>query len=244
MDDKTMQVLTVAGVVLLLLMTLFSEKQISLSAEKNKISVSGTAETEAMPDEVVLSFTVLTEGNDAKKVQEQNSHKMNSVIAGLREAGIKDKEIETTGYNLYPWQEWDPSLQKSVEKGYRLQQTISVTTKATERAGELVTLAVQNGVNTVNGISFRLSSEKEQEVREQLVEEASAKAREKAESLARSLGVSVGDVLHVTESGFPSGPWYFDRAMKSGVVLEAAVPEISPEQIKLSLQVNVDFAVE
>src|SRR3989344_9527731 len=162
MNEKTMHGLIVGGVILLVILALFQITERSGSGEgTNKISVIGMAEVEIMPDEVVLSLSVLTEGKDAKDVQERNTQQMNTVIAALKEAGVDDEEIQTTGYNLYPWHEWNPSLQKSVEKGYRVQQTITVTTKETTKAGELVDIAVKSGVNTVNGISFRLSTDRE-----------------------------------------------------------------------------------
>ncbi len=169
---------------------------------------------------------------------------MNTVIAVLKTTGIKEKEIETTQYSLYPWQEWDPTNQKTVNKGYRLQQTISVTTTETAKAGELVELAVKNGINTVDSISFRLSNTKEQQVKEELVAEATAKAREKAKTLAKNLDVSLGDVLFVTESSYNPGPWYYGGAMKATTMEAAVAPSISPQQVKVSLQVNVDFEIE
>lgn len=244
MNDKTIHGLMVGGVILLVVLALFQlgEKN-SYGENIAKISVSGTAETDVLPDEVLLTLTVLTEGSDAKDVQDRNTQQMNTVITALKATGIKDKEIETTGYNLYPWQEWNPALQKSVEKGYRLQQTITVTTKETTKAGELVDIAVKSGVNTVNGISFRLSTDREQEVREELVALASTKAREKAETLAESLKVSLGDVLYATENSFNNGPWYYGSVAKAVVMEATSAPDIAPEQVKVSIQVNVDYEV-
>lgn len=247
MNEKTIHGLIIGGIILIVVLAFFqmAGKETIISGDTTpKISVTGTAEKDTMPDEVVLMLTVLTEGSDAKQVQDKNSQQMNTVIDALKNAGIKDKEIETTQYNLYPWQEWDPTTQKSVNKGYRLQQTISVTTKETAKAGELVDLAVKNGINTVNSISFRLSNTKEQQVKEELVAEATSKAREKAKTLAKNLDVSLGDVLFVTESSYNPGPWYYGGAMKTTAMETAAAPVISPQQVKVSLQVNVDFEIE
>ena len=245
MNEKTTHGLIMGGLALLLLFALFQVSEKGSAGENiPKISVSGMAEMEIMPNQAVLSLTVLTEGSDAKDVQDRNTQQMNTVIAALKEAGVDNKEIETTGYNLYPWHEWNPSLQKSVEKGYRVQQTITVTTKETTKAGELVDIAVKSGVNTVNGISFRLSTDREQEVREELVALASTKAREKAETLAKSLKVSLGDVLYATESSFNNGGWYSGGMAKIMAMEATSAPDIAPEQVKVSIQVNVDFEVD
>ena len=247
MNEKIIHGLIIGGIVLLVVIAFLQigEKQtISSSDNTHKISVTGSAEKDVLPDEVVLSLTVLSEGSDAKQVQEKNSQQMNTAIEALKNAGIKDNEIETTQYSLYPWQEWDQTTQKNLNKGYRLQQTISVTTTETAKAGELLDLAVKNGINTVDSMSFRLSNSKEQQVKEALVAEASAKAKEKAKMLAKSLDVSLGDVLFVTESSYNPGPWYYNGAMKTTAIETAAAPTISPQQVKVSLQVNVDFEIE
>ncbi len=247
MNEKTIHELIIGGIILLVVIAFLQigEKQTIIGGDNNhKISVSGTAEKEVLPDEVVLSLTVLTEGSDAQQVQDKNSQQMNTVIAALKAAGIKDNNIETSQYNLYPWQEWDQTTQKNVNKGYRLQQTIRVITTETAKAGELVDLAVKNGVNTIDSISFQLSSTKEQQVKEVLVAEATGKAKEKAKTLAKHLDVSLGDVLYVTEANYNPGPWYYNGAMKTTAMETAAAPTINPQQVKVSLQVNVDFEIE
>ncbi len=247
MNEKTTQLVIFGGIIVLVIIAFLQieQKQTIISSDTSpKISVSGMAEKEVLPDEVVILLTITTEGRDAKQVQDKNSQQMNAVIKALTLAGIKDKEIETTGYSLYPWQEWDSMAQKTVNKGYRLQQTITLTTKEITKTGELVDLAVKNGINTVNGISFRLSMQREQEVRQELVSLASSQAREKAEILAKSLKVSLGDVIYATESNLNNGPWYYSGMMKAVAMEAASAPDIAPEQVKVSIQVNVDYEVD
>ena len=64
------------------------EKQIIVSYDNtNKISVSGSAEKEVMPDEAILMLSVITEGKEAKQVQDENSVNMNNVIEALKAEG-------------------------------------------------------------------------------------------------------------------------------------------------------------
>lgn len=233
-------------VLLVLALTQTSEKQIVVqsSNEIHKISVTGSAGKEVMPDKVVLTLSVMSEGKEAKVVQEQNSQKMNEVMKALKDAGLDTKDIETTQYTLYPWSEWDSALQKSVNKGYRAENMIQVTIKEISRAGEILDIAVKSGVNTVNNVAFMLSEVKEKEVKDALVKEASSQARAKAENLAKGLGVSVGKVLFVTETGYNQGPWYYN-ALSQAALMEASAPTpINPQQVKVNLQVNVDFEIE
>ena len=88
------------GAILLLLLGIFysmGAKDIMVTTNQvNKISVSGDAETEVMPDEAVIRLSVVSEGKDAETVQDENSEKMNAVMEALKKAGVKEDEIETT----------------------------------------------------------------------------------------------------------------------------------------------------
>jgi len=236
------------GGMLLLLVLAFTQmgsKQIVVSNDAvNKISVTGSAGKEVMPDKAVLTLSVMTEGKEAKGVQDQNSKKMNEVMMALKDAGLDTKDIETTQYTLYPWDEWDPTTQKNVNKGYKAENIIQVTLNDISRAGEIVDVAVKSGVNSVNNVAFMLSEAKEKEVKDSLVKEASTQARAKAENLAKGLGVSVGKVLFVTETSYNPGPWYYNTFSKAAAMESAAPTPINPQSVKVSLQVNVDFEIE
>jgi len=222
------------------------EKQIIVSYDNtNKISVSGSAEKEVMPDEAILMLSVITEGKEAKQVQDENSVNMNNVIEALKAEGIDKKDIETTSYYLYPMQEYDYEQKKTIDKGYRLTNTIKVTTSDVENAGKLLDIAVKNGANQVENVYFQLSEDKEKEVKSELVAEATKNAKEKAETLASNLGASVGKPISISESSYYP-PIYYAKgvAMMAETAASAPSPQINPESIKVTLTVNVDFSIE
>jgi uncharacterized protein len=212
----------------------------------NKISVSGDAETDVMPDEVVISFSVVSEGKDAITVQDENTKKMNAVMDALKKAGLKEDEIETTDYNLYPWRDYDYLLKKQVDKGYRLTQTIKVTTSDLDKTGEYLGVAVKNGINQVSNINFQLSNELEKEIKDALVEEATTNAKDKAKTLAKSLDVKVGKAISISESNYYTPRYYAGGFETAEMAMDemAVSQKISPEQVGVSLSINVDFAIE
>ncbi len=248
MNEKTMHLTIMGGIIVILALLFYSlgEKQIILttSGQAPTISVTGDAEVDVMPDQVVISLSVLTEGKDATAVQTDNSKKMNQVLAALKDQGVKDSEIETLNYNLYPWQEWDQTTQKLINKGYRAQHTIQVKQNDIKNAGKLLDIAVKNGANTIDNVYFTLSDAKEKEVKEELVAKASLKAKEKAHSLAKNLGISVGKVRMVSQSSY-SPPIYYASYAKAEMAQDmAAEPSLSPKSVKVNLQVNVEYGIE
>lgn len=212
MNEKTTHWIIVGGMIVILavLFWLVGERQIILSTpdQLGKITVTGEAETDVMPDKALLYLTILTEGKDAKTVQQENAKKMNQVKADLKTQGIEDTEIETSSYNLYPWDELDQTASKLIHKGYRAQHTLAVTITKIDTAGKIIDTAVQSGVNTIDNIQFTLSDQLEKKTKEQLVAHASSKAKQKAATLASNLDVSLGKVLSISESSY-SPPIYY-----------------------------------
>ncbi|OGY44629.1 MAG: hypothetical protein A2729_03545 [Candidatus Buchananbacteria bacterium RIFCSPHIGHO2_01_FULL_39_14] len=249
MNEKTTHIAIIGGIVIILALLFFNlgEKNIIVSTQDQlgKITVTGEAETDVMPDKAQLYLTIQTEGKDAATVQQDNSKKINKVLDALKTAGVEKSQIETTSYNLYPWDEWDPTTNKLIRRGYRAHHTIVVTTTDIENVGKLLDLAVKNGVNTVDNIQFTLSDQLEQKTKEQLVATASTKAKQKATTLASNLGVSLGKVLSVSESSY-NPPIYYASYAKAGIEDAMAAPEtsLSPKSVKVNLQVNVEYGIK
>ena len=252
MNQKIMHMFAF-GVIIVVFLGMFylggGDKNITITPNTvNKISVSGEAETDVMPDEVVIRLSVVTEGKEAESVQDENTEEVNNVIEALKKAGVKEDEIETTGYNLYPWKEYDYMLKKQVDKGYRLTQTITLTVGDVEKTGEYLTIAVKSGINQVDNINFQLSDKLEKEVKDALVAEATTNAKEKAKTLAKNLDIKVGKAISVSETNYYVPRYYaggFDEeeAVEMVSMDFASAPKISPENVEVTLGINVDFEI-
>ncbi|MBI2573535.1 SIMPL domain-containing protein [Candidatus Woesearchaeota archaeon] len=213
----------------------------------NTVSVTGVAEEKVMPDQAILRLAVMTESLTAANAEEENSLKMNRVMKALRDKGIAEKDIVTEYYNLYPYQNYNYQTGRSEEKGFRAQHTLRVTVRDIAKAGEIMDVAVSAGVTNVDSVSFSLTDDKEKQLREELIGQAASKARERANLLVDALGAKVGKVVAVSETGYQP-PIYYARDM---VAMKAeagsapnAVPTITPEEITVSVQINVEFAIE
>ncbi len=242
MNEKTLYSITLGVLVLLAAALFFSlgERQIVVSGDgsMNQVRVSGSAQKDVAPDKALVALGVSTEGKDAKQVQERSRAQMNQVMRALKDTGVRDDEIETTTYALYPFQEWDPLLGKSVDKGFRLDHTIMVTTTKLDGVGALVDAAVENGANTVQSIAFTLSDGKQRAVHAELLAKAAGDARERAAVIAESLGVALGKAVSVSELGFVP-PIFYARSE-----LAAEQTAISPRDVTVSVQVDVGFEIE
>lgn len=181
-----------------------SNKQITVNtnsaADVKSIAVSGQSQDFFTPDRADISFTVDTRGQDPSAIQSQNDAVMVKIIGSLKQLGISDANIKTVTYNLQRWTEYDPETDKSVDKGYELFNTVRVTTYDTSMAGKIAGLVVQNGANTVDGISFSLSDESMKKAYGQLLKKAIAEVKQKAQEMASAAGTNIVALSTLSES--------------------------------------------
>jgi uncharacterized protein YggE len=87
---------------------LFSEKAAAAQeAEKNIITVNGKGIIKVKPDTAYIRVGVETRGSDAKKAQQENARVMGEVTKKLKSLGIKEDDIKTVTYSLYPLERYD-----------------------------------------------------------------------------------------------------------------------------------------
>lgn len=67
-----------------------------------KITVSGQGTVKVKPDVAYVTLGVQTDSKDAKEAQAQNTKLMNDVIEAVKALGIAEKDIQTSGYYMYP----------------------------------------------------------------------------------------------------------------------------------------------
>ncbi len=236
-----------AIVSLLLVSACATEKIIVTNAEDakdiNKVSVNGFAELEVAPDQAELRFSVVIENTDVKKAQQKNSEIANQVINALKANGVSKDEIETINYFVEKVSEWENN--KYVDKGYRVKNTIKVTTKKLDKVGSFIDTAVSNGVNDFDGISFELSKEAKQKVSEELLTKASEDARNKAELLTDALDVKLGKAVTISESNYDIAPSYYASIEYKSMMADNVAPTpIQPKNVETSARISVVFQIE
>lgn len=214
---------------------------------QNAISVQGSTEFDVAPDLAKIIFSLQTQSTTAQDAQLRNREVGSSVMAALSQAGVRQNEIQTTNYRVEKIQEWDPTGQKMVDKGYRVSNSFIVSTKDLAKVGVLLDAGIQAGANNVESISFELSDAKQKEVKTEALRKATMNAREKAEALADGAGVSLGKVLSLSENSYYAQPFYRGDVMMAKAEMGGA-PEIpstaiSPQDVHISAQVSVTYEI-
>ena len=70
--------------------------------QKKVITVSGHGTVDTTPDEAVLRLSVITQAENVKNASDENSEKMDAVLAKPYEIGIPGDDAVTSGYRVRP----------------------------------------------------------------------------------------------------------------------------------------------
>lgn len=198
------------------------------------VTASGTAEAD--PDQARITSGVTSEAETARAAMDANSQTMTKLIAGLKDAGIEARDIQTSNLNISP--RYDNQQRREgppVVIGYQVSNEVAVLVRDLKNLGEVLDRAVTLGANQMRGLSFEVS--KAETLRDAARTDAIANARRRAELYAKAAGASVGKVLDIAEgSGNPGSPRpMYARAAK---LMESVPVEAGSETLTASVTVT------
>lgn len=241
----------VAGLVIIaLVLALNAKTQTSNIEEKNKISVSGTSTLTVDPNKAEVYAKIVTLEKTAQESKNKNSQISSNVVKALKKEGVKDKDIETAQFSIYPKYEYEEVTEINLRKskqilvGYEVVNVLKVTTQDLEKVGKLIDAAVDAGANDIERVSFGLTKEKEKEIKQQAMVLASNDAKEKAVALATNLGVSLLKPISISESSFYYQPFeVYGREAFDKAVPAVAETVINPQKLDVSASVQLVYEI-
>ena len=220
-----------------------TQPQISVSENPalRSISTEGIGKVSLTPDMATVSIGVSTENKDAAKAVEENSQKVENVMAALKDFGIADEDMQTSNFSIYPRQNWDKEGNVT-DVTYSVSNTLSVTVRNLDDLGAVLNAVVQAGANNIHGIQFDV--EDKVEASKQAMENAVMDARERSEVLAGAADVEVGDVYSINSYTYGnSEPIYLERSMAMDGMGGMDVP-ISAGEMTITVNVSVIFEIK
>ncbi len=210
-------------------------------------TINITAEGKAIvaPDVANLSFSVISEGKDPEKLQNDNNTKINAVIEFVKSEGVDAKDIKTAGYNLSPRYEYDEKTRQSFISGYTLTQTVTIKVRDLNKVGKIISGLAPRGINQISSLTFDIDDP--DKYLNEARKEAFEKARAKADEMAKQNRVRVKKV--VTFSEFSGGYPIYERAFGKGgdlgmpIPAPSVMPTIEPGTQEVTVQVNVIYEI-
>jgi uncharacterized protein YggE len=208
------------------------------------IHSTGSGSVIGTPDRAQITFAVETENPDVKVAQQANAVQMTKVIDALVTAGLPKDALKTTGYSIYPvYEDYTKPILDQKIRTYHVTNSLTVTLHDVNRTGEVIDIAVANGINQANSIQFLLSEEQARELRTEALKEAVNNARADADTVAAALGTSITDVKSADISGGYSPVLFQNYQAADAMVKSAAPTPIQPGDVTVTAQVLVTYSI-
>jgi uncharacterized protein YggE len=174
------------------------------SATPPTVDVQASAEVKVVPDEVFIVFGVETSDPKLAVAKTDNDNRVKKLLAIAQQMAIDPKFVQTDFITIEPWfrdeSENDVRIRRTE---YRVRKKIAITLRDVPKFEDLLSRALEAGVNFVHGVEFRTTELRKH--RDRARQMAIQAAKEKAELLATQLGRRVDEAQRITEYG---GGWY------------------------------------
>lgn len=258
-----------AGTGVLIILGIFLMVMIShtldTATNTNTVSFNGEGKVFAKPDISKISFSILTEAKTSKAAQDSNSEKSKKVVDFLKSQGIQDKDIKTSGYNVYP--QYSNSIRPcSVQagsgttgmmapqpypctdnqqqiSGYQVNQSFEVKVRDLDKVSTLLDGLVTAGANQVNNLGFTIDNI--EAVKDQARELAIKDVKEKADTLKKQVGIRLGKIINFSEGSYYPGPYAMEaKGMGGGMGGGGVAPSIPSGENEITINVTITYQIK
>ena len=168
--------------------------------EDRVIKVSGSAAVSLAADTASIQIGVNTRKDTVKEAQKENAGLMAAVMEAIKCAGVDEKDIVTSQFNVYSGYEYgmDALGRETRAQYYEVQNNVTVVMHDLTLVGAVLDAAMEAGANTTYGITF--SSTQANEAYQKALTRAVEDAITKANVLAAAAGVQLGQLLRINAS--------------------------------------------
>jgi uncharacterized protein YggE len=163
--------------------------------EPRLITVTGQAEVNVAPDEVVFDLTVQTINKDLRTAKSQTDDRLRKVIELTRKYKVQAKDVQTDYIKLEPRYRGNDESRLFI--GYSVRKDLVFTLRDVTQAEELLSELIEAGVSRLNGIRFQTSELRR--YRDQARAMAIKAAQEKAIALTAQIGQKIGKAYSIDE---------------------------------------------
>ena len=206
-----------------------------------RLDISATGEVTRVPDVAIISTGVVTRAPTATGAIRQNATRMERVRSALRQAGVADKDIQTSSLSLNPEYHYEQNKAPRLT-GYQASNQVSVRFRDIGDTGKILDALVAEGANQISGPS--LTIDKPEEALDEARLKAIANGRARADLYARALGMRVVRLLSVSEGGGYAVPPPMPMYARAEAASMDAQTKIDPGEQKVQVSVAMSFELQ
>lgn len=212
--------------------------EIQIAATGPVVELSVTESVEAAPDLATVSAGVTTQARTAVEAMRTNATAMTAVVERIKQLGVAERDIQTSGINLGAMYDYNQQTQRQVFRGYQASNRVSVKLRNIQRTGEVLDALVAAGATDLGGPEWSIDDDTA--ARAQARRTAVETARAQALEYARMAGYQNIRLLEINETIIPRQPMPMMRQMARGEAADAATP-VQPGMVQTGVTVTVKY---
>ncbi len=204
--------------------------------EKPFVAVQGTAVKYAIPDEILISFSVYEKASDLKSARKMGSEKVRNVVNYLERAGVDKKHIQTNYQNIGTRMKHHNSNEVDF---YEFRQQLNVCITEMKKYDQIIDGLINEGIYNVGTPTFRTTEL--ESIKKEVYKEALKAAKEKAQMMSSELNQNIGKALYISDINNAS-PRFSNAYIKSAAMeSNSGGPSIAAGELQISQTVTVYF---
>jgi len=210
------------------------------SVEKQAtFDVAGQGKISTIPDQAEIVLGIRVEKPTIAQAQNETNQKINEITKALKNLGIKEENIKTQDYSIYPayaYQQEEKSL-----TGYAVNTNLQVKINDFAILNQAIDKAGKLGANQIGNINFSLSEKVQKKAESKAREQAVGQARQKAKELAALANIKLGRILNLREQTSPPN-WPRPMPMAAIEAGEEREPtQIKPGSTELAITITLSY---
>lgn len=216
------------------------------SQQSTGIWVSGEGKVMAAPDVAILSLGIEAQAKTVAEAQNQATGAMTKVMQALTSSDIKDKDIQTQRFSIYPVTRWLDKENRQEITGYRVTNTVTAKIRDLAKAGAVIDAVAAAGgdFTRIQDISFTIENPDNyyKEARSKAVTDAATKAKQ----LADVAGIKLGKITYISEGTAYVPQTIRVKALDSyNEAGSASVPTpVSPGEMEIRLSLQMVYEIQ
>lgn len=216
----------------------------SESGSLRSINVTGEGQVFLVPDVAYVYIGVHSQSENVSVALSDNNDQAKTVSEALKKLGVEEKDIQTTSFNIYPQQQYEPGTGNVTGTIYMVDNVVYVTVRDLKNLGDLLDVVVRSGANSINNINFDVVDKETalSKARELAIDNA----RKQAEELAKASGVTLGDVQSISTSSVstPMAKEMYAVGGGGGGMAASQQAPISAGQLVLTVDISISYLIK
>jgi len=209
------------------------------------LHVSGQSQLMVAPDQVSVVMGLTTQAETVRGALNENSSMMDAIFDSMESLGLdREKNLKTQNFSVNPmWSNRPRSASADWKQeiiGYRVNNSIVVTSKELELIGDIIAKGTEHGANQINSVTFSIADKRKH--RTEAITEATKNAYEDAKALAAASGSEIHGVRTITIDQFRSNPVVMQGGRFAAMAEDSiAAPPIQSGDIGVQVSVSIVY---